>query len=70
MVAQVQPESPAERGGILLGDVIVTFDGAATETLGDLLALLSGSRVGSEVELRVLRGGVLQTLTATIAERE
>lgn len=70
MVAQVQPESPAERGGILLGDVIVTFDGAATETLGDLLALLSGSRVGSEVELRVLRGGVLQTLTSTIAERE
>ncbi|HOA24047.1 MAG TPA: trypsin-like peptidase domain-containing protein [Aggregatilineales bacterium] len=70
MVVQVQPESPAERGGILLGDVLVTFDGTPTETLDDLLALLSGSRVGREVEVRVLRGGELRTLTVTVGERE
>lgn len=70
MVVQVQPESPAERGGILLGDVLVTFDGAATETLDDLLALLSGDRVGREVEVRVLRGGELRSLGVTVGERE
>lgn len=69
MVVQVQPESPAERAGLLLGDVMIAFDGAATETLGDLLALLSGERVGREVEVQVLRGGELRTLRATVGER-
>lgn len=69
LIVQVLSDSPAERAGLLLGDVITSFDGVATETLDDLIALLSGDRVGSEVEVRVLRGGEMMSIYTTVAER-
>lgn len=69
LIVQVLPDSPAERAGLLLGDVITSFDGVATETLDDLITLLSGDRVGSEVEVRVLRGGEMASIYTTVAER-
>ncbi len=51
----IEPGSPAERAGLLPRDVIVACDDARVATIDDLQRLLTVSRVGREVRLRVLR---------------
>ena len=70
LLVSVEADSPAEKGGLLLGDTIVALAGAAVRHHDDLLALLSGDRVGSEVPVRVLRGGQLTEVTVVIGERK
>ena len=68
LVTSVEPESPAERAALLLGDTIVDLAGEPVRYPDDLLAILSGDRIGTTVPVRVLRGGRLQELSATIGE--
>jgi S1-C subfamily serine protease len=69
LVVGVTPESPAATGGVLVGDVLLEFDGHAVVSPEDLLDLLSGDRVGRAVALRVLRGTGSVTLTVRPAQR-
>jgi S1-C subfamily serine protease len=70
MLAAVEPDSPASAGGLLLGDVIIAMGGEAVRHMDDLLAALSGDRVGTAVPVRVVRGGQVQEYQVTIGERE
>jgi S1-C subfamily serine protease len=69
LVAAVTPESPAAAAGLLVGDVILAFDGHPVETPEDLFDLLWGDRVGSNVRLDILRGGVTRQVPITVGER-
>lgn len=69
LLASVEPGGPAEEGGLLLGDTIISLDGQPVRHMDDLLALLSEDRVGAEVPVRIVRGGQVQELTVTIGER-
>ncbi|HHX45139.1 MAG TPA: PDZ domain-containing protein [Chloroflexi bacterium] len=69
LVLSVESQSPADRGGLLLGDTIVALDGQPVRDIDDLMALLGGDRVGASVPVRVLRGGEVRDLTVTIGER-
>nr|PZN81223.1 MAG: 2-alkenal reductase [Pseudomonadota bacterium] len=63
-VLGVQPGSPAARAELQpfdfengrVGDVIVAVDGRRVRTIGELISALDRAGIGSEVELRVLRG--------------
>lgn len=70
LLVGVEPESPADQGGMLLGDTIVAMDEKAVRHMDDLLAQLSGDRVGTSVNVRVLRGGEFKNLKVGIGERE
>jgi S1-C subfamily serine protease len=65
----VEPDSPASRAGLLLGDVVVGVDGRSTEEPADLLPALDEDRVGREIALRVVRAGELREVRATVGER-
>ncbi|MBI4199353.1 MAG: trypsin-like peptidase domain-containing protein [Chloroflexi bacterium] len=69
LVTSVEPGSPAERAALVLGDTLVTFAGEPVRYPDDLLALLSGDRVGTTVPVQVLHGGRLQEVKVTIGER-
>lgn len=69
LLVAVEPGSPAEQGGLLLGDTIVALEGAPVRQHDDLLGLLSGDRVGKEVALRIIRGGQLQETKVHVGER-
>jgi S1-C subfamily serine protease len=69
LVVNVTNGSPAAAAGVLVGDLIVEFDGQPVDSPEDLLNLLSGERVGRQVALRLLRGGVATTVTVTVGER-
>jgi serine protease DegQ len=69
LVVGVEDSSPAGKGGMLLGDILVSLDATPVGDTDELQALLTGGRVGREVPVDVVRGGELQTLRVTVGER-
>ena len=69
LLVSVDPDSPAQAAGLLQGDAIVAVNGNPMHDLDDLLSLLSGESVGTTLPIRIVRGGNVQELTATIGER-
>ncbi len=69
LVVSVEADSPAEGGGLLLGDTIVALDGIAVRNQDDLLALMSTDRIDKAVSVKLVRGGQVQALQVTIGER-
>ncbi|AFY56460.1 trypsin-like serine protease with C-terminal PDZ domain [Rivularia sp. PCC 7116] len=70
IVVNVEPNSAAEKAGIFLGDILVSFDGNTVEDTSDILALLNESfRVGESVKTKIVRGGELVELNLTVGER-
>jgi len=72
VVISVLEDSPAERAGLLTGDVIVAVDG--TEVLGlsqnEAIMLIQGKDVGTEAVLTVVRDGEAELLTITATREE
>lgn len=69
LLVGVESDSPAERAGLSLGDTIVSVDQGPVTGLDDLLRHLGGERIGQELEVRVLRGGELRSMTVTVGQR-
>ena len=69
LIVELVPESPAARGGLLLGDILVAVDGQAVDDGESLQALLSGERVGRSIGVQVLRGGTPLALDVTVGQR-
>ena len=69
LIVGVTSGSPAATAGLIVGDVILDFDGHAVDSPEDLLDLLRGDRVGRSVPLRVLRGGHVTDVNVAVGER-
>jgi len=69
LVLSVEAEAPAGRGGMTLGDVLVTLDGAPVADTDDVQTVLSRSKIEQTVSATILRGGVKHEITLTLAER-
>ena len=68
LIARVLPGGPAERAGIEVGDVVLSFDEQAIERSADLPPVVGRTRVGREVPVEVLRNGESMILTVTTEE--
>lgn len=69
LVVSVAAGGPADRDGLLLGDVLLELDGTAVRDPGDVLAKLGPDRVGQALVARVIRGGQVKTVKLTAGER-
>jgi len=70
LVSAVEPEGPAARAGLLLGDVLLSLGGAAVAGPQDLAPALESERIGDAVEARLWRAGEPRAVTVTIGARE
>jgi serine protease Do len=70
LVRSVEAGSPAERGGIEVGDIITRFDSKTIERSSDLPRLVGGTRPGTQVGVQVWRKGNTRDLSLTVAELE
>src|SRR5207244_4942388 len=69
-ITSSEPGSPANRSGLLTGDMIVTLDGQPVTGADDLIRLLTGERIGRSIEIAVLRLGKLRRFTLAPEERK
>ena len=69
LVVRVEEGSPAEKGNLLVGDILVSIEGTMINDADDLLAALSGDNVGKAVTIQVMRGGAAQNVSVTVGQR-
>ena len=70
LLVGVEEGSPAEKGGLLGGDILVGLAGQPVSDPDELSARLLGSVVGQSAALEVLRGGQPLSLMVIIGERK
>jgi len=70
LLVGVEEKSPAEKGGLLVGDIIVALAGKPVADPDELLAALVGDVVGKATPFEILRGGQPLVVTVTIGERK
>lgn len=68
LVAGVEKNSPADKGGLEAGDVITKFDGKEIITSGDLPRVVGATKPGKVVSVDVMRKGSMKTLKLGIGE--
>lgn len=66
LVAQVLEDGPAAKGGVQVGDVILSANGQPIVMSADLPHLVGNMKDGSKADLEVIRDGKRKTLTVTI----
>lgn len=70
VVADVQPRSPADRGGLEANDVIVSFGGQPVNNNVELRQQIYSTEIGQDVEVEFYRDGELQSTTLTMQSQE
>lgn len=68
-ISEVKPDSPAEKAGLRLDDVITTIDGQKIANRDDLSKVLAKFRPSNEVEIIVLRGDETVNLRLVFGKR-
>ncbi|ADI30324.1 DegQ family serine endoprotease [Methylotenera versatilis] len=68
LVASVEKNGPADKGGLEAGDVITKFDGKAIITSADLPRAVGATKPGKIAAVEVLRKGAVKTLNMGIGE--
>jgi serine protease DegQ len=69
IVLEIEPNSPANRAGLMIGDIIVSLEGNNVSRLEDIHSRLHGSAIGKPLAIGFVRGGEMQQAEITIAER-
>jgi S1-C subfamily serine protease len=69
IVLDIHPNGPADKAGIVIGDILVSLDGHSITRPGDIQSLLSGDAIGKPLPLKFVRGGSIQEGQIVVAER-
>jgi len=69
MVLEVEPEGPAHKAGIIIGDILVALAGSPVARLEDVQAQLRGEAIGKPLALKFVRGGAAQEVNIVVGER-
>jgi S1-C subfamily serine protease len=69
IVLEVEPEGPAHKAGIVIGDIFVSLGGQPVTRLEDVHSQLHGCAIGKPLALKFVRGGAVQEASLVVAER-
>jgi serine protease Do len=69
LVGQIVAGSPAAKGGIQVGDVILSANGEKIKNFGDLISIVEKTPIGKTLKIEVWRAKAKLNLFITIAER-
>ena len=69
LVLEVGPDSPAQKGGIQHGDIILEFNKEAIQDSTHLMYAVGATPVGTSVQIKVLRNGKERELTVKLEKR-
>ncbi|MEO7001253.1 MAG: trypsin-like peptidase domain-containing protein [Ktedonobacterales bacterium] len=69
LIVTVEPESPAEKAGMFVGDQIVGMGDQAVSNVETLRAALISTPLGQPLTIKILRGGEAHEVSVTVGER-
>lgn len=69
IVLEVEPESPAHKAGIVIGDILIALAGHPVARLEDVHSQLQGEAIGKPLALKFVRGGAAQEVSIVVSER-
>ena len=69
-ITVVEPESPAERGGLKVGDVVLKYNGQRVEGNEQFARMVRETLAGRDVKIEVTRAGSAQMVTVRVAQRK
>jgi S1-C subfamily serine protease len=69
LVMHVENGGPAERAGVLLGDVLFELGGKTVEHVDAIQDSLATAKVGDVLQIRVIRAGEIKPVSVTLGER-
>jgi S1-C subfamily serine protease len=69
IVMDVYPGGPADKAGIVIGDILISLAGHAVTRLEDIQSHLAGDTIGKTLPLKFVRGGGIQEGSIVVAER-
>lgn len=69
LVVSIDPEGPAARAGLLVGDIVTAWNAAPITRVREVIRRLGPDSVGNSVDLGLSRGGAAAALTVVIGER-
>jgi S1-C subfamily serine protease len=70
MIIGTEKGGPAERAGLMQGDVLVGLDGQTVADIEDLQSALGPEMVGARASAKVVRGGEVREVPVTVGVRE
>ncbi len=70
LLVSVEKGSPAEAGGLIVGDILVAIAGQPVIDHDELMVHLSSEAVGKTLSIQILRGGQPQTISLIVGERK
>jgi S1-C subfamily serine protease len=69
LVVSIDPDGPAARAGLLVGDIIVAWNAEQVDRVRDVIRFLGADSTGKTVDLGLIRGGTPTPLKVTLGER-
>ena len=69
IVLSSEPDGPAARAGVLIGDILVALAGQPVRDTDDIQTALDSESVGKPIVARIVRGGQVIEVNITVGER-
>ena len=68
LVNAVEKDGPADKAGVEVSDIILSFDGKSVGSSSELPRIVSATHPGSKVDMQVWRNGAIKDLSVTVGE--
>jgi S1-C subfamily serine protease len=70
LLVSVENGSPAESGGLIVGDILVGINGQSVSDHDELMVQLGGETVGKKLSIQILRGGQPVNIDVEVGEHK
>ena len=70
IITDIKPDSPADRAGLLVSDIILKYNGKRVRNVRELSLLITSTEIGSRVKLDILRNNKVISITVKTEENK
>lgn len=69
IILEVEPEGPAHKAGIVIGDILISLAGQPVSRPENVQSHLQSENIGKSLAAKILRGGAVRDLTIAVGDR-